>query len=69
MIWIYGYHQASRVLDIKIIFEEIIDNSNTLFRIIAYNPQNGKVRPITPYINYYQLRKWFQVMLELINLR
>ena len=25
----------------------LFDNPDTLFRIIAYNPQNGKVRPIT----------------------
>ena len=25
----------------------LFDNPKTLFRIIAYNPQNGKVRPIT----------------------
>ena len=25
----------------------LFENPNTLFRIIAYNPQNGKVRPIT----------------------
>ena len=41
------------VLDIKVIFEEIFDNPNTLFRIIAYIPQNGKVRPIT---SLYKLR-------------
>ena len=31
----------------KLFLRRLFDNSNTLFRIIAYNPQNGKVRPIT----------------------
>ena len=34
------------VLDIKIVLRRLFDNAKTLFRIIAYNPQNGKVRPI-----------------------
>ena len=31
----------------KLFLRKLFDNPNTLFRIIAYNPQNGKVRPIT----------------------
>ena len=31
----------------KLFLKRLFDNPNTLFRIIAYNPQNGKVRPIT----------------------
>ena len=31
----------------KLFFRRLFDNPKTLFRIIAYNPQNGKVRPIT----------------------
>ena len=31
----------------KSFLSKLFDNPSTLFRIIAYNPQNGKVRPIT----------------------
>ena len=31
----------------KLFLRKLFDNPNTLFRIIAYNPQNGKMRPIT----------------------
>ena len=31
----------------KLFLRKLFDNPNTLFRIIAYNPQNGKVRQIT----------------------
>ena len=31
----------------KLFLRRLFDNPNTLFRIIAYNPQNGQVRPIT----------------------
>ena len=31
----------------KLFLRKLFDNPKTLFRIIAYNPQNGKVRPIT----------------------
>ena len=31
----------------KLFLRKLIGNPNTLFRIIAYNAQNGKVRPIT----------------------
>ena len=31
----------------KLFLRRLFDNPNTLFRIIACNPQNGKVRPIT----------------------
>ena len=31
----------------KFFLRSLFDNPKTLFRIIAYNPQNGKVRPIT----------------------
>ena len=31
----------------KLFLRRLFDTPNTLFRIIAYNPQNGKVRPIT----------------------
>ena len=34
-------------LTTKLFLRKLFDNSNTLFRIIAYNLQNGKVRPIT----------------------
>ena len=53
----------------KLFLRKLLGNPRTLFIIIAYNPQNGKVDQLYLYINYYQLRKWFQVMLELINLR
>ena len=31
----------------KLFLRRLFENPNTLFRIIAYNPQNGKVRPVT----------------------
>ena len=31
----------------KLFLRNLFNNPNTLFRIIAYNPQNGKVRPST----------------------
>ena len=31
----------------KLFLRRLFENPHTLFRIIAYNPQNGKVRPIT----------------------
>ena len=31
----------------KLFLRRLFDNPKTLFRIIAYNPQNGKVRPIS----------------------
>ena len=31
----------------KLFLRKMFDRPNTLFRIIAYNPQNGKVRPLT----------------------
>ena len=31
----------------KLFLRRFFENPNTLFRIMAYNPQNGKVRPIT----------------------
>ena len=31
----------------KLFLRKLFDNPNTLFRIISYNPQNSKVRPIT----------------------
>ena len=31
----------------KLFLRRLFDNPKTLFRIIAYNPQNGQVRPIT----------------------
>ena len=33
---------------------KLFDNPNTLFRIIAYNPQNGKVRPVISTYKLYQ---------------
>ena len=42
------------VLDIKILLRKLFDDRNTLFRIIAYNPQNGKVRPIISTYKLYQ---------------
>ena len=36
----------------KFFLRKLFDNPNTLFRIIAYNPQNGKVRPV---ISTYKL--------------
>ena len=34
-------------LTLKLFLRRLFDNPKTLFRIIAYNSQNGKVRPIT----------------------
>ena len=31
----------------KLFLRKLFENPHTLFRIIAYNPQNGKIRPIT----------------------
>ena len=42
------------VFDIKILLRKLFDNPNTLFRIIAYNPQNGKVRPEISTYKLYQ---------------
>ena len=39
--------KPSCVLDIKIVLRKLFDNPKTLFTIIAYNLQNGKVRPST----------------------
>ena len=38
----------------KFFLRKLFDSPNTLFRIIAYNPQNGKVRPITSTYKLYQ---------------
>ena len=38
----------------KFFLRKLFDNPNTLFRIIAYNPQNGKVRPIISTYKLYQ---------------
>ena len=37
----------------KFFLRKLFDSPNTLFRIIAYNPQNGKVRPITSTYKLY----------------
>ena len=38
----------------KFFLGKLFDNPNTLFRIIAYNPQNGKVRPVISTYKLYQ---------------
>ena len=38
----------------KFFLRKLFDNPNTLFRIIAYNTQNGKVRPIISTYKLYQ---------------
>ena len=38
----------------KFFLRKLFDNPNTLFRIIAYNPQNGKVRPVISTYKLYQ---------------
>ena len=38
----------------KSFLRKLFDNPNTLFRIIAYNPQNGKVRPVISTYKLYQ---------------
>ena len=38
----------------KFFLRKLFDNPNTLFGIIAYNPQNGKVRPIISTYKLYQ---------------
>ena len=38
----------------KFFLRKLFDSPNTLFRIIAYNPQNGKVRPIISTYKLYQ---------------
>ena len=38
----------------KFFLRKLFDNPNTLFRIIAYNPQNGKVRPVSSTYKLYQ---------------
>ena len=53
------------VFDIKILLRTLFRNSITLLKIITYNPQNGKVKPLIPFINYYQMRThetWFQLI-------
>ena len=35
------------VLDIKMFLRKLFDKPNTLFRIIIYNPQNNKIKPLT----------------------
>ena len=44
-LWLPSSLPAS--LTSKVFLRRLFDNPKTLFRIIAYNPQNGKVRPIT----------------------
>ena len=43
------------VFDIKILLRTLFRNLITLFKIITYNPQNGKVKPLIPFINYCQM--------------
>ena len=43
----------------KFFLRKLFDNPNTLFRIIAYNPQNGKVRPV---ISIYKLTQEEEVV-------
>ena len=38
----------------KFFLRKLFDNQNTLFRIIAYYPQNGKVRPVISTYKLYQ---------------
>ena len=53
MIWILKLSiKPPSVLDIKILLRTLFRNSITLFKIITYNPQNGKVKPLIPFINY-----------------
>ena len=49
----------------KLFLRRLFDNPKTLFRIIAYNPQNGKVRPITSLCKLHPI----DVMIKLITLR
>ena len=44
-LWLPSSLTAS--LTLKLFLRRLFDKPNTLFRIIAYNPQNDKVRPIT----------------------
>ena len=44
-LWLPSSLQVS--LTSKLFLRRLFENPNTLFRIIAYNPQNGKARPIT----------------------
>ena len=46
-------------LTLKFFLRKLFDNPNTLFRIIAYNPQNGKVRPV---ISTYKLKQEEEVV-------
>ena len=41
----------------KLFLRKLFDNPKTLFRIIAYNPQNGKVRPITSLYKLHPIEK------------
>ena len=41
----------------KLFLRRLFDNPKTLFRIIAYNPQNGKVRPITSLYKLQPVKK------------
>ena len=47
MIWIYGFPKLPVSLTSKFLLRKMFERPNTLFRIIAYSPQNGKVRPLT----------------------
>ena len=38
----------------KFFLRKLFDNPNTLFRIIVYNPQNGKFRPVISTYKLYQ---------------
>ena len=37
----------------KFFFRTLFRNSSTLFKIIIYNPQNGKVKPLTPFYKLF----------------
>ena len=41
----------------KLFLRKLFDNPKTLFRIIAYNPQNGKVRSITSLYKLHPIEK------------
>ena len=41
----------------KLFLRKLFDNPKTLFRIIAYNPQNGKVRLITSLYKLHPIEK------------
>ena len=50
MIWILKISiKPPSVFDIKILLRALFRNSITLFKVIAYNPQNDKVKQLIPF--------------------